>query len=418
MSLALDKLIREMSSQAPQQLDLTSSDHLDLARDFADRILAVSADPGDLARLEVDLVRDKDATPLLVHLVVKMALSRSLVLQLARPAHLSVVFAVYKEHQRILPAAEVAGGEDFLRRKAGQLDWLTAGCPGVTWDMIIVDDGCPEDSGGIARRIAAENGLDDRVRVLFLAEALDAGHPLSARLESTADSMKGGAIQLGMGAAAEQKRENHVIAFTDADLSTHLGQTGLLLDGILRRGFDAAIGSRREPASVVIKKGSRNDRGKLFIYLWKRIISCLPDIVDTQCGFKAFSADSVRAIVPDMIEQKFAFDIELLIRTQLRRAGSILKVPVAWIDSDALSTTTDLQPYLPMLRKMVQMYRVYLPASPAADRFAAFIDSLDEEAWERLQENIPAAITGREPAEFGRFDGVTAAELTRCARPD
>ena len=31
-------------------------------------------------------------------------------------------------------------------------------------------------------------------------------------------------------------------------------------------GADAAIGSRREPTSIVVKKGVRNTRGKLFIY--------------------------------------------------------------------------------------------------------------------------------------------------------
>jgi hypothetical protein len=49
-----------------------------------------------------------------------------------------------------------------------------------------------------------------------------------------------------------------------------------------------AIGSRREPDSVVVKQGTRNDRGKLFIYLWKRMVPVLGDIIDTQCGFKAF----------------------------------------------------------------------------------------------------------------------------------
>jgi hypothetical protein len=206
-----------------------------------------------------------------------------------------------------------------------------------------------------------------------------------------------------------------VVVFTDADLSTHLGQTGLLVHPIVFGGQDAAIGSRREPASVVIKKGSRNDRGKLFIYLWKRMIGCLPEIIDTQCGFKGFRASTVNEIVPDMIEQKFAFDIELLIRTQLGRRGSIAKVPVAWIDSEALSTTTDIQPYLPMLQKISAMYRKYLPADPVSDPFADLVGDLTEETWATLQENIPEAITSREPREFEAFAGVSADELRRAA---
>ncbi len=37
-------------------------------------------------------------------------------------------------------------------------------------------------------------------------------------------------------AAAEDGSPDHVIAYTDADLSTHLGQLGLLIDPIVRGG--------------------------------------------------------------------------------------------------------------------------------------------------------------------------------------
>ena len=105
----------------------------------------------------------------------------------------------------------------------------------------------------------------------------------------------------------------------------------------------------------------------------------------------------------------------MLIRTQLRRPESIVKVPVAWIDSDALSTTTDLQPYLPMLQKIVAMYRAYLRPNDESDTFAAFIDLLDEEAWGRLLDNIPAGITSREPSEFQDYSGVSAQDLSRAS---
>jgi hypothetical protein len=126
-------------------------------------------------------------------------------------------------------------------------------------------------------------------------------------------------------------------------------------------------------------------------------------------------AGAARGGQEDLLEKKFAFDIELLIRIRLRGQDSIARVPVAWIDSEALSTTTDIQPYLPMLKAIVKMYRAYLPADPGADGFAAFVDNLTEDAWSRLVENIPAGIAQREPAEFGGFSGVSAAELERAA---
>ncbi len=89
---------------------------------------------------------------------------------------------------------------------------------------------------------------------------------------------------------------------------------------------------------------------------------------------------------------------------------------MAWIDSDALSTTTDIQPYLPMLKAIAGMHRHYLADSTSGADFADFVDSLDEAAWERLQDNIPLGITDREPSEYVRYEGVTVEELRRaCA---
>jgi hypothetical protein len=108
---------------------------------------------------------------------------------------------------------------------------------------------------------------------------------------------------------------------------------------------------------------------------------------------------------------QFAFDIELLIKTELRRRDSIRKVAIAWIDSEAESTTTDLQPYLPMLRKMVEMSRKYLPVRPRAEAFAKFISELDEQGWLRLLDAIPAAIAEADPADFSSEGEVGVDEL-------
>jgi hypothetical protein len=237
----------------------------------------------------------------------------------------------------------------------------------------------------------------------------------AAGLASTADSQKGGSIEYGMAVAAEADAGNHVVIFTDADLSTHLGQVGLLVDPILREGYDSAIGSRREPMSVVIKSGARNERGKLFIYLWKRLLPQLSPIIDTQCGFKAFRADVAKKIVDGAIEKRFAFDIELLLRTVLARPGSIARVPIAWIDSEAASTTKELQPYLTMLQSIVRISQHYLPPNDEAESFAALIDSLDEDSWTRLSENVPAEIANREPLEFDAYQGVSAEDLGQVA---
>src|SRR5579859_4807446 len=57
---------------------------------------------------------------------------------LAGPVHLTVVWAMYGETGRMVPRAQHPHGEDFVRVKVRQLDWLTGGLPGVTWNIIAV----------------------------------------------------------------------------------------------------------------------------------------------------------------------------------------------------------------------------------------------------------------------------------------
>lgn len=412
MSDQLDHLAESISSEAPAGLDLTDPSQLAAVQRAAERLLECAPSRDDLDRLEIRAIDSDRPQPLLLHLAIKLARSKRFVDAIDHPVLLSVVFAMYKENLRIQPRTpDNPVGEDFLRRKAQQLDWLTGDNPRVSWQLLAVDDGCPEGSGQIARQIAEEAGSADRVRVLFLENAIQSGEAVIAPISDTSESRKGGSILYGMATAARTQESDHVVLFTDADLSTHLGQSGLLMQPILAGKADAAIGSRREPTSVVVKEGRRNTRGKLFIYLWKQLLPVLQNIVDTQCGFKAFRADLIDRITPGSLEKGFAFDIELLLRTELDSRESIEKVPIAWIDSEAASTTTDLEPYLPMLQTTVALYRHYLDTDPRAESFAKLIDSLDENSWNRIIDRMPSAIADAEPAEFGPDSAITASDL-------
>lgn len=399
-------------AEAPASIDLTLAEQDRWARKVATEMLETFPESRALERLE----QSTEDAPVLVRLAVKLAQSRQRILAIRDNFRVSVVFAVYKEHNRLRTKAEHPHGEDLLVRKVEQIAWLFDGVSQASWKMLVVDDGCPEKSGEIAQQIIEARGLGGRVGVLMLQDAIDADHPAVKGIVSTTDSQKGGSIQYGMSVAAEDDSRNHVVVFTDADLSTHLGQLGLLVDPILRRGYDAAIGSRRRPMSVVIKSGARNTRGKLFIYLWKRLIPRLSPIIDTQCGFKAFRADVARDIVQDTVEKRFAFDIELLLRTELARHNSIERVAIAWIDSEAASTTQELQPYLPMLKSLVRISQKYLPPDDITLDFASLIESLDEESWAWLSRNVPVEIVAREPVEFDEYNAVSPDDLRRAAQ--
>ena len=396
----------------PMEVDLTNESHLLAIQDSVDQLLTDSITLQSIHEIEDSLINSNQKDNLFIMLCLKLAKSKLLLQSIEEEILLSVVFAVYKEHNRIKPRSQHPHGENFLLKKVEQLNWLLGLHPRIRWEMIIVDDGCPENSGRLAQEVIDKNQLQDKVRVIYLQEAIDRDLPPARGMKATSESQKGGSIVYGMWDALEQNSGDHqIILYTDADLSTHLGQAGLLIDPLIRENKYVAIGSRRERASVVVKKGTRNVRGKLFIYLWKRLIPNLTYIVDTQCGFKAFKAEVVPKIMDDMIERKFAFDIELLLRTELISERSITKVPIAWIDSEEASTTTDLQPYLPMLKSISKMSTQYFAPDPASKEFSELIQKLDDDDFNLLLEQMPPEISRRDPSEFAAFNSVTARDL-------
>ena len=407
----LPKLLSKLAESSPPEFSATNPDHQEFVQQAA---LSILEDQSGLSTVEKEnmLVQHADQVPLALHLGAKLARSKEVITELSHPIHVDVVFAAYKENNRILRPEEHPSGEDFLRRKVAQLNWLGKASENFNWHMTAVDDGCPEKCGDIIENLAREEDYD-KVSVLRLSDAIDKKLPVAAGLSSTDESRKGGSIIYGMWNASNKKvKGDHIVVFTDADLSTHLGQVGLLVDPIIHQGKDVAIGSRREANSIVVKQGTRNVRGKLFIYLWKRMLSpALSEVVDTQCGFKGFRASKVKAVVEDCLEYGFAFDVELLLRSELQNPNGIAKSAIAWIDSEAESTTTALSPYLNMLKSIAAMSRKYLPAQESGNAFALLVESLDEENWNRLVDRTPSAIANGDPLTFEKFSAVTADDL-------
>ena len=368
----------------------------------------------ELNALDLQLFNSSKATYSSV-LAIKLAKSKLALSHLNQDIHITILFAVYKETERLSKPEESPLGEDCLNEKVRQMEWLVSGVPNVTWDLLIVDDGCPDGSGKKAQEIADQSPFRNQIKVLFLQEAIDANSPLAGRLGSVSESQKGGAILYGLRYAASLKRENHFVLYTDADLSSHLGMSGLLAEALTHPDKGLAIGSRREKTCFTQRSDFRNYRGKLYIYLRRRLLHPINYISDEQCGFKAFEASFLEGFLENVLENRFSFDVELLLRAELKRSNSIAQIPISWMDSDEASTTKDLEPYVPMLNRMVDFYEHYLPANPEAEDFKSFIRGLTTEAWDRLIHNIPDAIKTWDPVEDIQFDGVSTAELKRCA---
>jgi hypothetical protein len=404
--------------QAPRLLDRVS-DGFDLRDEAqferlletADSLIGRVSGTDDLEQLEWMVARDPDSWSLGARVVVKLARSKALLAKRREPLHLSVVLPVYAEHQRILRPEDHPLGEAFVDRKLRQLDWLIADRNRHSYELLIVDDGCPHGSGRLAAEILRHRHPFAPARVSFLADAIRTRVPVVAGLNSVEESRKGGSVYLGLWQATRCYHQGHVVTYTDADLSTHLGQAGLLIDALDRPGTSAAAGSRRNRLSVAVKSSGRSARGRLFIYLWKQLLPELAYLDDTQCGFKAFPAATARRLADSPKESGFAFDLEVLLRCELGRSRSIASVPVAWIDSEAASTTVDSDPYLPMLRSIVSLARRHRRLHAGSEPFAEAIDTLDKDGWDRAVQRLGPRMEAIDPALDAALAYLPASEL-------
>jgi len=315
------------------------------AFETADKLLGLYPVEEELCRVDSRIVTEQRQYPVILHLASKLALSKMSLRSIATPVFASFIVAMYNEHNRIRTNVENPAGENFLRRKLLQLEWLFDGEVDKKWELVFVDDGCPENSGEIAEEIIRQEKYSN-ARVLFLAEGIAESTPVTRGLSSTDDSQKGGAIQYGMWSVIQEQHDDarHVVIFTDSDLSTNIAQAGLLLRQLENRDRVCAVGTRYSPGGIYCTpKGAMGltDHDHLMLvfrhFIRSKLLPQIGEIIDTQCGFKAFKTEFLKKILGQMTDKRFSFDMELLLLTALQcESGDnfIGEAPIVWIESN------------------------------------------------------------------------------------
>jgi len=214
--------------------------------------------------------------------------------------HISVVIPCFDEMTN-LQKGVLDKVERYLERK--KLDY----------EVIIVDDGSKDGSVEFIELFCKEN--------------------LNFRLIRNRHTGKAGAVTTGMLAAKGEYQ-----LFTDMDQATPIEELDKLLP-YFKEGYDIVIGSRSSN-----RKGSPLIR--LFIsranIILRKMVVGMPDITDTQCGFKAFTKEASTRLFKRIydLHHGFAgisgssvtsgFDVELLFLAQ-KMGYTIKEVPVNWL---------------------------------------------------------------------------------------
>lgn len=180
------------------------------------------------------------------------------------------------------------------------------------FEVIVVDDGSDDGSREFVRDFVREN------REFRLLENQHMG--------------KAGAVTAGM-----LKASGDYILFTDMDQATPIEELEKLLSYTDK--YDIVIGSRSSARRGAPWTRRLMARGMMTL---RSVLVGIPDIRDTQCGFKLFSKQAARTIFSKIkeIHQGFhsiknssvtaGFDVELLYIGQ-KLGYKIAEVPVDWL---------------------------------------------------------------------------------------
>ncbi|PSQ18882.1 dolichol-P-glucose transferase [Halobacteriales archaeon QS_8_69_26] len=160
---------------------------------------------------------------------------------------------------------------------------------------------------------------------------------------------KGAAITRGFEALVDGVE---VLGFADADGSTPAPSVGDVLAPVESGDADLAVGSRRHPDSDIRSHQTitRRRMGDAFARVAGRLLDV--ELYDYQCGAKALSSDTWRAVRPHIYESGFAWDIELVAMTAAL-GRSVREVPVTWVDKPD-STVSPLPTALELGRALLR----------------------------------------------------------------
>jgi glycosyltransferase involved in cell wall biosynthesis len=226
----------------------------------------------------------------------------------------------------VLPAHNEAGKiENAVRQTKQALAALSS-----AYEILIAEDGSTDGTAERASQIAAEDPL---VRHIHSDERLGRGKALNH------------AFKLAHG---------DIVMYMDVDLSTDLSYLKPLINAIKEEGYDFATGSRMMQESDVTRSVKRKLMSTAFNFLVRMLLRS--KLRDHQCGFKAFRKEALMRILPEIEDEHWFWDTELLVRAQ-RNGYKVKEIPVVWIDKGGADTKVNaVGDSMSMFSKIIRLH--------------------------------------------------------------
>lgn len=168
------------------------------------------------------------------------------------------------------------------------------------FEVIVVSDGSTDDTVEIAREFASP-----AVRVFHYPRGSGKGH----------------ALRVGL-----SKARGQYIGYIDSDGDIDPEAIGPFISLMNLYGLDIVLGSKRHPMSEVDYPILR--RWMSWVYHKVARILFMVPVRDTQTGFKVIRREVLDAVLPRMLEKRYAFDLELLVVARLLGYKKVFEAPV------------------------------------------------------------------------------------------
>lgn len=138
--------------------------------------------------------------------------------------------------------------------------------------------------------------------------------------------------QKGRGRALKKSwtsSEADIVSYMDVDLSTNLESFPPMVDALARQGYDIGTGSRLMKGANTTRSFKREFISRSYNIMVKAMF--FTRFSDAQCGFKAVTREVVNILLPQIEDNVWFFDSELLIIGE-KCGYRIFDVPVKWIE--------------------------------------------------------------------------------------
>eukprot|EP00756_Hemistasia_phaeocysticola_P066091 Hpha_TRINITY_DN8997_c0_g1::TRINITY_DN8997_c0_g1_i1::g.80717::m.80717 len=410
-------LLRTLLLSCPPDADLNDAAWSEVMHSSADLFADLCSSPASLQELSDTFVREKQPPPL-VRLTLVLAKCKMMLREHGKPTHLTVVVPLRDAGAVLRRPSEHPDGEDLLRRQSAQMRWLVSQQPSVTWQLLYVDECCPQSSGAVA---AQQLPGDKQVRVVWLQDGVNDDQvapgtnlpPSHWLRDCTPEAMlhHGAAYAYGMHVAATsaacQPGDQQFVILHPPDSRTHLAQSALLLSE-LTGGAEITIGDPFHPESVPRLKVNRPDR--VFAHVWHRI---LPGCTGVNANWRLYAAvrsSLARDLAPQLVCRTCPlFPLEILVRCALRKGSDkIGKAPLmqfgAFSFGASLEHSSLLRQFAELTRKLGHDYPAAGDAVSRGSEWIEFAESLTPHRWSLVLNSVAADVVGAQ----GMDDGMPA----------